>query len=302
MDSLTKLNGPAAGLLLKVTSGIHSGVSVPLLNQTYRVGSAIDCDFTLSDKDVCAHHLTIKCYQSDVFIEANDGTVLVDGDMVIPVGHGLRASPPLWFQIGNTKVELLSLARTTNKTIGGRTRRLAVGSIVLTLLLTIADYPSLFDFDDKEASLTAIQPKEHTGTAPLSSNAVPGTAVTTNLQRRLAEVGLTALKIETDGRHVTASGSLRTEDQPAWIDVQGWFDRTYGDSYVLTSLVKPLEDTKHPRLNLQAVWFGEVPYLINFDGTKFYKGAALENGWIIKDIRDHHIIARRQNDELVLGF
>ena len=38
--------------------------------------------------------------------------------------------------------------------------------------------------------------------------------------------------------------------------------------------------------NVQAVWFGERPYIITAEGNRYYKGAFLNNGWKIKDIAD----------------
>ena len=37
---------------------------------------------------------------------------------------------------------------------------------------------------------------------------------------------------------------------------------------------------------MQAVWFGERPYIITAEGNRYYKDAFLDNGWTIKDIAD----------------
>lgn len=85
-------------------------------------------------------------------------------------------------------------------------------------------------------------------------------------------------------------------------EVQAWFDRSYGTNYVLTSLVGEAVPTTTPKFNLQAIWFGETPYAISADGARLYKGAALEDGWYIKDIRDGSLTAARQGEEFVLRF
>lgn len=302
MGSIVRFQEPKTALLLRVTAGVHDGVLLPLEGSTYRVGSASDCDLTLSDRDVTAHHMTLQFQGSDVLIEAVGGDVVIDGTLV-PIGHGLRSSVPFEFRIGGASIELSSpVTKGDSLRKMPRASWIAIGGGALTLLTIAAvqagvgnflgsSQPSLATHSAKHASVTG-------GTPALNADA----PVAATLKSKLAEIGLTDLKVEADGTRLTVSGDVSAEDQKAWANVQNWFDRTYGGTYVLTSMVGAMAPKVYPKFNLRAVWFGDAPYAISSDGTRLYKGAALEDGWIIKDIRDGRLTAGRQGEEFVLTF
>jgi hypothetical protein len=52
--------------------------------------------------------------------------------------------------------------------------------------------------------------------------------------------------------------------------------------------------------NVQAVWFGERPYIITAEGNRYYKGAILDNGWTVKDIADGRILLAKDGETLAL--
>ena len=53
---------------------------------------------------------------------------------------------------------------------------------------------------------------------------------------------------------------------------------------------------------MQAVWFGERPYVITAEGNRYYKGAFLDNGWMIKDIVDGRILLAKDGETLALVY
>ena len=57
-----------------------------------------------------------------------------------------------------------------------------------------------------------------------------------------------------------------------------------------------------PVMNVQAVWFGERPYVITTEGNRYYKGAFLDNGWMIKDIVDGRILLAKDGETLALVY
>jgi hypothetical protein len=57
-----------------------------------------------------------------------------------------------------------------------------------------------------------------------------------------------------------------------------------------------------PVVNVQAVWFGERPYIITAEGNRYYKGASLDNGWTIKDIADGRILLSKDGETLALVY
>jgi hypothetical protein len=67
--------------------------------------------------------------------------------------------------------------------------------------------------------------------------------------------------------------------------------------------VTPTEVKKPPPvMNVQAVWFGERPYVITTEGNRYYKGAFLDNGWMIKDIVDGRILLAKDGETLALVY
>lgn len=302
MGSIVRFQEPKTALLLRVTAGVHDGVLLPLEGSTYRVGSAADCDLTLSDSDVAAHHMTLQFQGSDVLIEAVGGDVLIDGHTLVPVGHGLRSSVPFEFRIGGAGMELSSpVPEGDGLRKMPRASWIAIGGGALTLLTIAAVQAGVGDFLGSNNASLATHSVRHSIAEGMPASAVAAPVAAT-LKSKLTEIGLADLKVEADGTRLTVSGDLGTEDRKAWANVQNWFDRTYGGTYVLTSLVGATAPKIYPKFNLQAVWFGDAPYAISSDGTRLYKGAALEDGWIIKDIRDGRLIAGRQDEEFVLTF
>ncbi|MEP7456660.1 FHA domain-containing protein [Phyllobacterium sp. SB3] len=303
MGSVVRFQEPKTALLLRVTAGVHDGVLLPLEGSSYRLGSAADCDLTLSDRAVAAHHMTLQLQGSNVLIEAIEGDVVIDGDTLVPAGHGVRSPLPFEFEIGGATIALSSpVSGTDSLRKMPRASWIAIGGGALTLLTIAAVQAGVSDFlGSGNAPVAHLAAKHGQVVESIHAPAADG-PVAASLKTRLAEIGLSGLEVDADGTRLTVSGDLSADDQKAWANIQNWFDRTYGGTYVLTSMVGAMAPKVHPKFNLQAVWFGDAPYAISSDGTRLYKGAALEDGWIIKDIRDGRLIASRQGEEFVLTF
>ncbi|MHC1551791.1 SctD/MshK family protein [Phyllobacterium sp. K27] len=303
MGSIVRFQEPKTALLLRVTAGVHDGVLLPLEGSSYRLGSAADCDLTLSDCDVGAHHMTLQLQGSNVLIEAIDGDVVIDGDTLVPAGHGVRSPLPFEFQIGGATIELSSpVPEGDGLRKMPRASWIAIGGGALTLLTIAAVQAGVGDFLGSNNTAISHYSAKHGLVTESVQAPVADAPVAASLKTRLAENGLSGLKVEADGTRLTVSGELTADDSKAWATIQSWFDRTYGGTYVLTSMVGAMAPKVQPKFNLQAVWFGDAPYAISSDGTRLYKGAALEDGWIIKDIRDGSLTAARQGEEFVLTF
>ena len=87
-----------------------------------------------------------------------------------------------------------------------------------------------------------------------------------------------------------------------WTEAQQWFDGAYRGKLVLVSNVTFGEAKPMPVVNVQAVWFGERPYVITTEGNRYYKGAFLDNGWMIKDIVDGRILLAKDGETLALVY
>ena len=105
----------------------------------------------------------------------------------------------------------------------------------------------------------------------------------------------------TEGGQVVVSGSITKQQTDAWTEAQQWFDAAYRGRLVLVANVTSTEAKKPtPVVNVQAVWFGERPYIITAEGNRYYKGAFLDNGWAIKDIADGRILLAKDGETMAL--
>jgi hypothetical protein len=123
------------------------------------------------------------------------------------------------------------------------------------------------------------------------------------LSERLNASGLSGLRVSTGGGQVVVSGSITKQQTDAWTEAQQWFDASYRGRLVLVAKVTSAEAKKPPPVvNVQAVFFGERPYIITAEGNRYYKGAFLDNGWAIKDIADGRILLAKDDETLALVY
>ncbi|ASY65872.1 hypothetical protein SJ05684_b48900 (plasmid) [Sinorhizobium sojae CCBAU 05684] len=239
---------------------------------------------------------------SEVMIEAIGAEVAVD-NTTVPVGHGLQVKMPVTVSLGGARLSLSEAGPVPSASKSQRRARTTwmVGGVAVFSLLTIAAVQAGVADVDRSVSIPSFNQETVMAGAvppsPLSPEDVSSTLAT-----KLLEAGLRDLRVHADGARFSVSGAVDEEGRESWNGVQSWFDRTYGNRYVLTSEVSETVPKTSPRFNLQAIWFGETPYAIGVDGTRLYKGAALEDGWYIKDIRDGSLTAARQGEEFTLRF
>ena len=123
------------------------------------------------------------------------------------------------------------------------------------------------------------------------------------LAERLDASGLSGLRVTTGGGQIVVTGSIMKQQTDAWTEAQQWFDAAYRGRLVLVAKVTLTEAKKPmPVVNVQAVWFGEPPYMITAEGNRYYKGAFLDNGWTIKDIADGRILLTKDGETLALVY
>jgi hypothetical protein len=123
------------------------------------------------------------------------------------------------------------------------------------------------------------------------------------IAERLEASGLSNLRVGAAGGQVTVTGNITKQQTGAWTEVQQWFDAAYRGRLVLVANVTSTEAKKPPPvMNVQAVWFGERPYVITTEGNRYYKGAFLDNGWMIKDIVDGRILLAKDGETLALVY
>jgi hypothetical protein len=123
------------------------------------------------------------------------------------------------------------------------------------------------------------------------------------LTERLNASGLSGLRVSTGGGQVVVSGSITKQQADAWTEAQQWFDGAYRGRLVLVAKVTSAEAKKPPPVvSVQAVYFGDRPYIITAEGNRYYKGALLDNGWAIKDIADGRILLAKDGETLAVVY
>jgi len=303
--------GSAAGLPVlrsdvqfQVTAGVHQGVSIPLEGTAWRIGSTSDCDLTLSDAGVEAHHATLRLERSAVVIEATGGPVTVVSGPRIPAGHGARIPLPVELQLGSAHVKLSGRQARRSARINVPGGRWIAGSAVLSLIFIAAVNAGAGGMFQSRQEVAALDVARTVGAAdPIeTSTALTKVSPETALAEKLKAKGLDHLAIDQDGERLVVTGNLSPERHNDWVEIQKWFDQTYGGSRVLTSEVGPEAPKMKPRFNLQAIWFGETPYAVAANGTRLYPGAVLQDGWVIKDISNGRMVVRKNDEEFALTF
>lgn len=127
-------------------------------------------------------------------------------------------------------------------------------------------------------------------------------AAAQRLTAHLDTAGLRGLSASAAGQSVVVAGSIGKAQADAWTEAQQWFDKTYGGRLIIAAKVAFDDVRPGPAMNVQAVWLGQYPYVISAEGTRYYKGAFLDNGWIIKDIGNDRIILAKANETLALVY
>ena len=80
-----------------------------------------------------------------------------------------------------------------------------------------------------------------------------------------------------------------------------WFDQKFGQ-VPLVSNIAVGDAAQPPRLTLQAIWYGERPYVIAGDGTRYHEGAFTNDGWTIKEIGQTALVLTKGGATVALKY
>jgi hypothetical protein len=122
------------------------------------------------------------------------------------------------------------------------------------------------------------------------------------LDARLRAAKFRTLQVNAIDGRLVVSGRLIKQQLPRWAAIRQWFDQTYGSGVVLTANVTADGGPAMPTLQLQAIWYGDRPYIIAAHGERYYQGAVLDNGWIVRQIGEHHLVLAKAGDTVVLNY
>jgi Inner membrane component of T3SS, cytoplasmic domain/Inner membrane component of T3SS, periplasmic domain len=311
---------------LEVTGGFHNGVKLALDEGTYAIGSTAGADIVLRDAGVASEHALLRIEGGAVRIEAMGGDLGV-GDELVTQGHGCKLRMPVDIALGEARLRLSHPGAAEAGLLAGkfqpvgqffarRPMMAAGGVICVALAVSVATHESPTPLKATEAAPEAklaltktayYSDVEQLGKfggkaeqAAAQHSSVEEAA--TQLMAKLKSMNIQSLRVTTGDKRVAVGGSLTKREAAAWTSVQQWFDETYGGRVVLTATVAVGESKSAPSLRLQAVWFGERPYVITEEGAHFYEGALLDNGWILQRIAEDRIVLEREGEALALTY
>jgi hypothetical protein len=133
--------------------------------------------------------------------------------------------------------------------------------------------------------------------APEAKHARDSTALLKDLRQRLASVGLDEVSVDTqsDGAF-EAVGRVVPAKSEAWRAAVRWFDTAAAGRAVLVDRVNVA--VAGASLQVQAVYTGLTPYVIDGEGQKLFIGASLPDGSVIQKIEGRSVVVKR-GDQLV---
>ncbi len=277
---------------LDVTAGLHRGVSLALDETVYSVGSGVGAGLMLRDAGVAQRHLTLRFGDRHVDIEATGGDVRVvraGRETTVVHGHGYRSRMPVEIHIGEAtlRLDLPSRGGVAGTPVWYGKAQWAIALLFMFIcagaLAVLRDGSTQVPESLQRLTIAEDQPKP----APKAASLQLARA---DLAGQAKTAGLHHLTFEADAGQLRVSGTLEPGQQQDWLALQQYFDGRYGRQYVMRGDVHVRESAARPRVNFQAVWFGDNPYVINASGARLYPGAPLEGGWKLERIEDDQVI------------
>jgi hypothetical protein len=295
---------PAANsiILLEVTDGLHTGAQLALDSESHSIGSSVESDIVLRDEGVAPSHARLRLSGSSVEIEAFGGDVLLEKGMV-PQGHGQKCRLPLNARIGGAMVRIGHQQQGAERSFLSRTLALTlVGLVGVFILSVVANQLSMADAKHVPIALAAALPATGTEASAATGSDASVAALMRDLTRKIEEAGIGPLAINADDGRISVSGTVPKDRSHAWANVQAWFDQTHGAKFMLASAVTVAGAEAAPRLALQAIWYGNRPYIITADGARYHEGAFIENGWSVRQIGEDALILGKDGATISLKY
>jgi hypothetical protein len=307
-----------AGVKLEVIAGAHRGAVLLLDGSAYRIGSSPVADIVLSDPGVAAEHAVLHIERGAVRIEAVGADMTV-GQEPLPSLRGCHVKLPVSFSLGAAQI-YLSDPRQDDSSRGSRRPLVVAGTLAcagLAMALTLCVFPqaagdrvlatmSPYDRanrDDANRASALLPPA-------ISSAAEGGSPSRASLQdamnalkARIDAAFIQTLQINAEDGRLVATGTLSGPDAAGWVAIQQWFDKAYGGDIVLAARIAPPGGPRAmPSFQLQAVWYGENPYIVMADGGHYFKGAVLDSGWVIRDIGEDRLLLVKGGETVALTY
>ncbi len=310
---------PGSVFTLFIQSGLHAGTVQRLAPGIYTVGSELEADIILSDKDIEAVHLIVELDRGGLRLEPLQGALAIDGESAsLEPGGERHLAFPAGFSVGGTSIRITApkdalQARRRMRTVVVAAA-IAFAAIVGFQTLTplagdpgesqagslmppsepMVDQPA---GDAAQAGMTVDMKDNEDAHAGGEDLAVAAPGVTLDqaaaaLRERLTADGLADITVKTAVDRIVARGQAEPARMGDWQDIRIWFDGAFGQDVLLVAEIEPAKQETPPNLAIEAIWSGEDPYLIA-GGQRFTVGAHVGDGWTIDRIEAEEITLKR---------
>jgi Inner membrane component of T3SS, cytoplasmic domain/Inner membrane component of T3SS, periplasmic domain len=302
----------SAKLKFAVVAGTHEGAVLLLDRADYRIGSSPDADIVLSDEGVAPDHAVLHVGPGGVRIDATGGSVTIEHQS-LALWRGRYVRLPANVTLGAARIHLAgdggeNLPRfdELGRELGRRALHNPLTAAAVLACLVIAVTVA------RELPQSARAGGEHSGAAEVgalerltsgAANSPSAEAAARELSTRLDAANIRTLRVSTADGRVAVAGKVTKEEAVSWAAIQQWFDQAYGGGIVLTTDINPAgEGRAMPALQLQAIWYGENPYIVTAGGERYFEGAVLDNGWIIREIGEDRLLLGKGGETVALTY
>jgi pSer/pThr/pTyr-binding forkhead associated (FHA) protein len=297
---------------LSVTHGFHAGAQLSLVEPLYTVGSSTESEIVLRDAGIAPVHARLRRKGSQIEIEAVGGDVTLANGEIIREGQGRRCKLPLSISLGDAHIRLVNPERPPNRWSVSNRPLLVAGS-VLFAVFAVSVAANGFSFAEpdigKKSSAQVDKPitlafAGEAGQSVLDdSSPTPSAAdAERQLKLRLEQSGISTLTVQQSPGRLVVSGMIANDKNAAWTETQSWFDQAFGAHITLASNVMIGNAEQAPRLRLQAIWYGERPYVIATDGARYHEGAFTNDGWTVKRIGETELLLTKGGATVALKY
>jgi len=285
---------------LFVLNGELRGVSVPLSNNSLRVGSSADCDVVLLDTDGTEAEVSFRISDDTYGVSDSYGDVRV-GRTALKSERYLTIQPGTLVKVGGVELMIASSIEAADNALKLSRRRFAGMAWAASVAIAVGFIGALGLFGGRNAVVAKPVPYfEQTSNISRPIFDVGAAAKATQKQLDLNGISrVTAFADEVNGT-VKVRGRLRDAEQSSWRNVSTWFDSVYGGSIMLDAQLNRIEDTVTLPFSVNAVWMGQTPRLTLHDGSQRYAGDFLPGGWRLDEIASDRVTISKDGESLMV--
>jgi hypothetical protein len=298
-------------LKFEVVAGAHRGAVLLLDGTDYRIGSSSEADIVLSDAGVAPQHAVLHIERGRVRVGATGADMTVE-QQALPLSRGCRVKLPVSITLGAAQIHLSDpCGQDPSRTLlrQSLTAAGAIACFVLVIAVALEEWPRsvgvltgavITDTADARAPRLSTSASEGPAVASFVATAEDAAGA---LNDQLDAARIRTLRISAENGRLMATGTLSPEEAAGWAGIQQWFDQTYGGRIVLTTRIEPRAGTRPmPTLQIQAIWYGERPYIVTGNGEHYFVGAVLDNGWIIREIGEDRLLLGKDGETVALTY